>query len=59
MSFNDITGHAKTLSIIRKQVNQNKVPHAYLFVGPSGVGKKKTAVELAKSLNCIGSAKAP
>ena len=53
MCFNDIIGHEKTLNALKKQINQSMLPHAYLFVGPSGVGKKKTAVEIAKYLNCL------
>jgi DNA polymerase-3 subunit delta' len=31
------------------------VSHAYLFYGPESIGKKLTAIEFAKALNCEGS----
>ena len=31
---------------------RNRVPHAYLFYGMKGIGKRTTAVVLAKALNC-------
>ncbi len=35
----------------------NRMAHAYLFVGPRGSGKKETSVALAKALNCEEHAK--
>ena len=53
MSFNDIVGHSKQIEQLKNAVRNNRVPHAYLFSGPDGVGKMKTAVEFIKYLNCI------
>ena len=31
---------------------RNRIPSAYLFAGESGIGKKLTAINLAKTINC-------
>ncbi len=59
MSFNDIIGQETALKLLRNSLKQGRVPHAYLFVGPQGVGKKLTAVNLAKALNCEEAAEIP
>jgi DNA polymerase III delta prime subunit len=40
-------GHTLAKKILTAQVRRWKFPHAYLFAGPSGVGKKTLAQELA------------
>ena len=52
MSFKDILHQQKAVGIITGQLLSGHVPHAYLFLGPDGVGRKKTALELARALNC-------
>lgn len=52
MSFKDIINQQKAKDIITGQLKSGKVPHAYLFLGEEGTGRKKTALELAKALNC-------
>lgn len=37
---------------LRQAVTDHKLPHAYVFVGPAGVGKRTTAMALAKAVNC-------
>ena len=50
--LSDILGQQKAVSYLQKLVCQNRVPGALLFSGPDGVGKRKTALEFAKALNC-------
>ena len=57
MSFNQIFGQDKPKQIIKKAVQGNSLTYAYLFYGQESIGKKKVAIELAKSLNCISSIK--
>ncbi len=52
MSFSDIINQQKAKEIILGQLKSGRVPHGYLFLGPDGVGRRKTALELAKALNC-------
>jgi DNA polymerase-3 subunit delta' len=52
MSFRDICGHEKQIGILQKAMAGNRVPHAYLFYGVEGIGKKFTAMIFAKALNC-------
>ncbi|OGS22772.1 MAG: DNA polymerase III subunit delta' [Elusimicrobia bacterium RIFOXYA2_FULL_39_19] len=52
MSFSNIIGQDKAVALLLKQLSGNRTPHAYLFSGPSGVGRKKAALELARTLNC-------
>lgn len=37
---------------LRRAIQDHKLPHAYLFVGPARVGKRTTAIALAKAINC-------
>ena len=55
MSFNDIIGQERVLAILSNTIKSNKIAHAYIFAGNNSVGKKKTAVEFAKILNCLES----
>lgn len=52
MLFDDITGHDKITGILRRAIDAKRIAHAYLFVGPEGCGKHKTAVALIKALYC-------
>lgn len=53
MSFNNIYGQDKQIAILKNAMKRGRVPHAYLFHGMRGVGKRTTAEAFAKALNCL------
>ena len=56
MSFDSIVGQDRAVDALRRTLRADRVAHAYLFTGPSGVGKMTTAVEFTKALVCAASA---
>ncbi|MDR1400801.1 MAG: hypothetical protein LBI98_00540 [Endomicrobium sp.] len=50
--FKKILGQEKVKRIISTQVKSGKIAQAYMFVGIDGVGKRFTAIEFAKVVNC-------
>lgn len=52
MSWADVQGQPLALQILQGHLRQGRIAPAYLFAGPEGVGKRLTALELAKALNC-------
>ena len=51
-SFSKILGQKKAISFLKKVLQGDRVPHAYLFTGVNGVGKSTTAMALARAVNC-------
>jgi DNA polymerase-3 subunit delta' len=52
MGFAAIIGQAHQLEILRLALRSERLHHAYLFVGPDGVGKRTVALALAMALHC-------
>ena len=52
MPLKDIRGQFRVIESIKRALASERFPHAYLFLGPEGVGRHKTAKELVKFLNC-------
>lgn len=52
MSWSEILGHHHLVERFRHIVARGRLAHAYLFVGPPGVGKHRFAHELARALLC-------
>lgn len=52
MSWEEIRGQDSAISFLKNVLIKGKLSGAYLFVGPEGVGKRLTAKNFAKVLNC-------
>ena len=52
MGFDSIIGHEKQKNILLSLLEKERLPHAFLFSGPEGIGKKKVVLEFAKHILC-------
>ena len=50
--FRDILGQERVLGYLKAALSRGRLAHAYLFLGPEGVGKESVARALAAALNC-------
>lgn len=51
--FDKLIGNNHIKEILRRMLKADRVPHSLLFAGEEGVGKKRFALELAKSFVCL------
>ena len=52
MIWNNARGHTEQVEMFRRAIRRNRMSHAYLFHGPSGIGKRLFAGTLAQCLFC-------
>lgn len=52
MNWESLVGHQVQLEAFRRAAERDRLSHAYLFVGPAGIGKRTFAQLLAQSLMC-------
>lgn len=52
MRFADLIGNEKAVQAVRYMVDSDRIPHALLLSGPSGIGKMKLARALVSYINC-------
>ncbi len=54
MTFESIIGQDRPIRFLTQTLQKRSIPHALLFTGIDGIGKRKTAVALGMALNCLG-----
>jgi DNA polymerase III delta prime subunit len=45
-------GNGKTFELLDRVARSSSLGHAYLLLGPDGVGKKRAALDFARAVNC-------
>ena len=51
-NFDAVVGQDHVTQTLRNAISSNRLAHAYLFVGPRGIGKTSIARIFAKCMNC-------
>ncbi len=52
MPFNTVIGHDRQKAFLTRLLTQGNIPHAFLFSGPEGIGKKMLAKTFTQYLFC-------
>ena len=53
LSLDTFVGNSRAVQILRRAIEQDRLPHAMIFSGPAGVGKCTLALLVARYLNCL------
>jgi DNA polymerase-3 subunit delta' len=53
MPFRDVIGHRTLVSLLARSIARGSLPPSLIFAGPAGVGKRLTALAVARTLNCL------
>ena len=48
-----VVGHEAAIALLSRSLERDALSHAYMFVGPPGVGKTTLALNLAQAANCL------
>ena len=51
-TFDEVKGQDAIVRVLKNQINNNRLSHAYLFVGTRGTGKTSIAKLFARAINC-------
>ncbi|RLE19366.1 MAG: hypothetical protein DRJ14_00845 [Acidobacteria bacterium] len=57
--FDQILGHKQIKTFFTNALQKERLFSSYIFTGPEGIGKKKTAIAIAAMLNCESPDNAP
>lgn len=52
-TFDEVVGQDHITSILKNQIVNDKVSHAYIFSGSRGTGKTSTAKIFSRAVNCL------
>ena len=52
MTLDEIQGQDRTVGLLRRAIENGRLAHAFVFAGPAGVGKRTTALALARAMLC-------
>jgi DNA polymerase III subunit delta' len=53
MPFKDVIGHRRVIELLARSIRRDSLPPSLIFAGPSGVGKRRTALATAQLVNCL------
>src|SRR4030043_810694 len=53
MALREIIGQDRAVKILLRSIQRARIPSSYLFAGEAGIGKKFTAINFAKAVNCL------
>lgn len=52
MSLNEVIGQGRAVKILSSMIKRDRIAASFLFSGISGIGKRFTAMQFSKTINC-------